>query len=94
MVLLEAFAHGLPVLAPRLGSLAELVEPGRIGWHFAPGDVADLRRAVQTILAEPGRLPDLSAAARRHYLDVYTPAENLRRLEAIYREASAAPAPR
>src|SRR5690349_20665907 len=35
--LVEAFAAGLPVIASRIGSLAELVEPGRNGLLFEPG---------------------------------------------------------
>src|SRR5687768_17291754 len=32
--LVEAFAHGLPVIASRIGILADLVEPGRNGLLF------------------------------------------------------------
>ncbi len=38
----EAYARGLPVLAPRLGSLEELIHHGRTGIHFEPGDPLDL----------------------------------------------------
>ncbi len=43
--LIESFAVGTPVLASRLGSMIEMIDPGRTGWHF------DRRR-----LDGPGRL--------------------------------------
>ena len=46
LVIQEAFAMGLPVIASRLGALAEKVQDGRTGYLFAPGDSADLARAV------------------------------------------------
>ena len=85
MVILEAYANGLPVLASRLGSLAEIVHDRQTGLHFNPGDARDLVRAVQE--ATGGGL-DLAAAgrrARREYLDRYTPERNIEQLLQIYR---------
>src|SRR5215831_3715728 len=40
--IVEAFACGLPVIASRLGSLAEIVEDGRTGLLFTPGLAEEL----------------------------------------------------
>ncbi len=38
MVLIEAFAHGVPVVASDLGAMAEIVDEGVTGLLFEPGD--------------------------------------------------------
>jgi glycosyltransferase involved in cell wall biosynthesis len=52
LVVLEARAAGCPVIAPAIGGLPELVEPGVDGWLYPPGDIAALaaclRAAVHT----------------------------------------------
>ena len=55
MVIVEAFAHGLPVVCSRLGGMAEVVEDGVTGLHFEPGDAADLADKVAQLSADPER---------------------------------------
>ena len=57
----EALSSGIPVVGPAAGGLLDLVAPGRNGELFAPGDGADLRRAVLRVL--PHREP-MSVVAR------------------------------
>ena len=45
--IVESFAKGTPVIASRLGSMTELVEDGRTGYLFAPGDAAELADRVR-----------------------------------------------
>ena len=42
----EAFACGVPVVCSRMGAMQEIVEDGRTGLHFTPGDAADLAAKV------------------------------------------------
>jgi glycosyltransferase involved in cell wall biosynthesis len=46
---IEAFAHGVPVLAARTGGLPEVVDEST-GWLFDPYDPADLARCIADIL--------------------------------------------
>ncbi len=62
LVIQEAFAVGLPVVASRLGALTEKVQEGVTGYLFAPGDSADLARVLQRLVEEPARLQALRAA--------------------------------
>ncbi len=52
IVALEAMACGTPVVGADAGALAETVDDGETGYHFAPGDVEDLRRQVRRALSE------------------------------------------
>jgi len=55
----EAFAAGVPVVASRIGALAERVREGVDGLLFCPGDVADLRTTIQRLIAQPDLLAKL-----------------------------------
>ena len=86
-VIIEAFAKGTPVIASRLGAMAELVDHGRTGLHFEPGDAGDLASKIQRLLADPRELAQMRQAARREYERRYTAESNYCDLMAIYRQA-------
>lgn len=65
MVVAEAYAAGLPVLASRIGSLAEIVVDDETGAHFATGDPGDIARAVREAAADPEVRARWSLTARR-----------------------------
>ena len=65
--LVEAFAQGLPVIASRLGTLAELVEPGRNGLLFEPGSARDLARRLAWAEAFPEKMRQMGLCARADY---------------------------
>ena len=86
-VLVEAFACGLPVVASRLGAMAELVEEGVTGLLFRPGDARDLADKLAWARQNPQLMRRMGAAARQEYERNYTSAANLRQLRVIYRDA-------
>ncbi|MDF3010397.1 MAG: transferase [Burkholderiales bacterium] len=65
--LIEAFANALPVIASRLGALAELVEPGRNGLLFEPGSARDLARRLAWAEAFPEKIRQMGECARADY---------------------------
>ena len=83
-VLAEAMAAGTPVVATRVGGLAEVVADGETGILVAPGQPAELAAAVLEVL---GRRAQMGAAARvraqRFGADAYAD-----RVEAILLEAA------
>ena len=87
LVLVEAFAQGLPVIASRLGAMAEIVEDGVTGLHFAPGDAEDLADKVRWAAEHIDEMREMGANARRVYEEKYTPEINYRQLMAIYQAA-------
>ena len=87
LTLVEAFACGLPVIASRMGAMAELVEDGRTGLLFEPGSADDLAQKILWAEANPEAMQRMGAAARFEYESRYTPARNYRMLLDIYGEA-------
>src|SRR5919201_1923846 len=53
LCVLEAMAHGRPVVATAVGGIPEFVEDGVTGYLVEPGDVAGLRAAIERLLADP-----------------------------------------
>jgi glycosyltransferase involved in cell wall biosynthesis len=61
---LEALAGGRPVVAPRLGQLAELIEHGRTGLLYPPGDARACRDAILSLIDDPAARGAMGVAAR------------------------------
>jgi glycosyltransferase involved in cell wall biosynthesis len=64
MCILEAMAHGLPVVASAVGGIPELVQHGRTGLLVPPDDAAALSDALQRLLVDPGARRALGGAGR------------------------------
>ncbi|MFB6353711.1 MAG: glycosyltransferase [Halobacteriales archaeon] len=76
IVALEAMACGTPVVGADRGALAETVEAGVTGYHFAAGDPDDLAASVERALADRERLVE-GCRARRDQLDVAAAVDRL-----------------
>ena len=87
--LVEAYASGLPVVASRLGSLAELVDHGQTGLLFEAGSVHDLARHLAWAEAFPQKMRVMGENAREIYESRFTPDRNYARLMEIYEDAAA-----
>jgi glycosyltransferase involved in cell wall biosynthesis len=82
--LVEAFACGVPVVASRLGALAELIEHGRTGLHFEAGNSGDLAATVAWAWSHPREMEEIGRQGRREYEAKYTAAQNYVLLNQIY----------
>jgi glycosyltransferase involved in cell wall biosynthesis len=89
MVILEAFACAIPVIASRRGAMEEIIGHGKTGLHFNPGDAEDLADKVKWACSHPGDMMTMGRQARREYELRYTSEANYERLMQIYRDAVA-----
>ena len=85
-VAVEAFAKGTPVVAANIGAIAELVESGRTGLLFHPGDAQDLAAKVEQILSQPAKLNQMRQEARAEFEAKYTAEQNYQMLMDIYEQ--------
>jgi glycosyltransferase involved in cell wall biosynthesis len=63
MVVAEALAHGLPVVATNAGALAHTL-PSQAGLHVNPGDAPALREALARVIEDTALREQLAAGAR------------------------------
>lgn len=87
MVVREAFAFGTPAAVSGIGPLPSIVQHGRSGVVFAPGDSDSLLREVRTAWDAPGLLEQLGQGARAEFEAKYTEDANYATLMEIYRQA-------
>ena len=80
LVIQEAFAAKVPVIASDLGALAEKVRHGLDGLLFRPGDRQDLVAKIGSLLEKPLLLKEL----RENIRPVKTIEENADELERLY----------
>jgi len=85
--LVEAFACGLPVIASRLGAMAELIDDGLTGLLFEPGNAKDLADKLQWADSHPDEMIKMGREARWEYDTKYTSAINFKQLMEIYQDA-------
>jgi glycosyltransferase involved in cell wall biosynthesis len=87
MIVAEAFAAGLPVIASNLGSLSSIVDHHRTGLHFEAGQASSLVEAVRWWLAHPAEAILMRSQARLEYETRYTAEANYQQLMQIYQAA-------
>jgi glycosyltransferase involved in cell wall biosynthesis len=65
IVVREAFACGLPVIASRVGALPAAVRPGENGWLFDPGNGVELAELLRRLYHDRSLLRRAAAGAAR-----------------------------
>lgn len=86
MVVLEAMAAGVPVIAPEVGGVPEIIQHKRNGLLCDPLSEESLRRSVETILTDGALRGRLVEHARRTAAERYHPRSIAERHVEIYRE--------
>jgi glycosyltransferase involved in cell wall biosynthesis len=83
----ESFACGVPVICSRLGAMQEIVEDGRTGLHFTPGNAQELAEKITWAWNHPEEVRLMGKEARHEYESKYTAERNYRILLEIYQRA-------
>jgi glycosyltransferase involved in cell wall biosynthesis len=82
LVILEAWAAGLPVVASAVGGVPDLVKHGQTGLLFDSGDESGLLQMLTELLVNPRRARVLGESGRQEVLSHY----DLQRMAATYEQ--------
>lgn len=84
MTVLEAMAHGRPVVATPVGGTPELVADGETGLLVPPRDPQRLADALRLLLSDPERARRMGEAGRRRVAERFSAEETERRVLEVY----------
>jgi glycosyltransferase involved in cell wall biosynthesis len=87
LVVIEAMACGLPVIATRGSSLAEAVQEGSTGTLCTMGEADAFARACREFAADPAHLAKMSHSAREEAATSYSAVQMIDRYINAYMEA-------
>lgn len=90
VTLLEAMAHGVPVVASAIGGIPELLE-GDSGLLVPPEDPGALADALAGLAADPQLRADLGESGRRRVAQEFEAETVARRLSQLFELAASAP---
>ena len=85
IVLLEAMASGIPVVATDIPGYRSVINPGENAEAFPPGDVVSLARVVSRLVDDPARRQVLAERGRTRALEFAWPRVT-EQIEGVYRE--------
>lgn len=80
---IEAMAHGVPIITTTVGGLPDLITPGA-GILVPPGDSSALAEAMQHLASDPALRKRMGQAARDRYLQLFAPDAVLSMLVGTY----------
>ncbi|MDT7837647.1 glycosyltransferase family 4 protein [Aquabacterium sp. OR-4] len=83
-MIIEAMTMARPILAPNHGGAVEMIDHGRTGLLFAPGDADDLAAKIAQAHDDPAFSAALGQAARAQALRVFAISEHVRQVESVY----------
>jgi glycosyltransferase involved in cell wall biosynthesis len=84
---IEAMAHGLPIITTTVGGSPDLLTPD-VGMLVPPGDSAALADAMRCLASDPSLRKQMGAAARERYLKLFAPDAVLSMLVSTYSRVS------
>src|SRR5438876_4831669 len=62
--LFESMASGRPTVAARIGQLADVIDHGRTGWLYEPGNAGALADGLRCLLSHPALALEIGQAGR------------------------------
>ncbi len=84
LVLAEASLSQLPIVAPAIGGIPEIVIDGKTGQLIPAGDVDALTHNIYLLYVRPELRKSLGQAGRRHILGRFSIRQNVQRFTRLY----------
>ncbi len=91
LIVLEAMAAGIPVVASAVGGIPDQIRHNKEGLLIPAGDPAALADALLELLQDPARARSLGEAALRRADSEFNHSTMVRRIEAVYHAALGRP---
>lgn len=88
VVLIEALAHGRPVIASASGGIVDVVKDGETGLLVPPADAAALADAIERFRTDPALAARLAESGRSHVADVFSWEGIIERLNWLYADVA------
>ena len=86
MVVLEAMAHGKPVVGSRIGGIPEQIEDGRSGLLFSMGSIDDLVKKMKYLMSNPQVIIEMGKNARKKFENEYDLSKHCQNLLSVYNQ--------
>lgn len=87
MILPEAMLSAKPIIASRIGGIPEIVDDGKAGLLFEPGNHEDLARKIKKLWDNPELCRKMGQAGREKALREYSSEKYYSHLMAVYEKA-------
>ncbi|MEQ8824556.1 MAG: glycosyltransferase family 4 protein [Filomicrobium sp.] len=85
--MIEAYAHGTPVIASNLGAMTEIVKHGNTGFLFEPGQAGELSATIKKATDDEALLQAMRQNARQEFEHHYSADRNYTQLIDVYTDA-------
>jgi glycosyltransferase involved in cell wall biosynthesis len=85
IVLGEAMAAGVPVVATRVGGIPEMLEDGHAGFLYNAGNVNELEARLEVVLGSPDLAMAMGRWGREKALSTYHPGHIAKKTTEVYR---------
>ena len=89
-VIIEAMAHGVPVIAVAVGGAAESIDNDNTGLLFALDDIEGLFRAMKRVSQNRDLAHNLAVNGRRHVISNFQASKTAEKIARVYEELMAA----
>jgi glycosyltransferase involved in cell wall biosynthesis len=86
VALIEAAAAELPLVGSNLGGIPEVIAHGENGFLYRPGDPAELARALERLITDPGLRERMGRRSLAVYRDRFSREVMIGRIEQMYDE--------
>ena len=80
-VVVEGMLAGRPMVASAAGGVLEIIQHGKTGWLYEPGNAVALADILQLVLGNHGQMETIADTGRLHAQKTFTISATVRQIE-------------